>query len=640
MKLFVPGRICLLGEHSDWAGGYRRSDPNIEKGFAIACGTNQGVYAEVEPHPYALMLTATTPDGEKIGPVELAMDPDALLAEARAGGFWSYTAGVAYQARIHHQVGGLTINNYRTDLPVQKGLSSSAAICVLAARAFNRIYNLKLSVRGEMELAYRGETTTASRCGRMDQVCAFGDQPVLMSFDGEELDTRKIKVGAPVHMVVVDLNAQKDTREILSRLNDCFPIPQNEVHQGVHQLLGSINREVVHQAIHFLQQGDTRALGELMTRAQTQFDQYAIPACPQELTAPILHKVLGYPPIQKHIWGGKGVGSQGDGSAQFLARSEADQEAVIAILQEELGMNSLRVNLMPTRKVRKAVIPAAGYGTRLFPATKATKKELFPVIDRDGIAKPAILIIVEEAIHAGIEEVCIIVQREDLPAFEELFHAPVSDMNYWKLSPRSQDYARQILEMGKKVTFAVQERQDGFGHAVFCAKDFVGGEPFLLMLGDHIYRSRNSMLCAEQLIEAYQEREVSVVGLRATPAEIVNHFGAVSGIWIENNRLLKITQFSEKPSAAYAREKLVVPDLPPDHFLTLFGQYVLKPEIFNILETKIRTGQRESGEFQLTTALDLLRQSDGFNGWLVEGDRFDIGLPDAYLDTLVNFRMT
>ncbi len=177
MKLFVPGRICLLGEHSDWAGGYRRINAEIEKGYALICGTNQGIYAEVESHPNSLVLTSAMPDGKMLGPYEIPMRAEALLEEAQKGGFFSYAAGVAYQVMTNYHVRGLVINNYKTDMPIKKGLSSSAAICVLTARAFNRVYDLKLTIRGEMELAYQGEITTPSRCGRMDQGCAFGSRP-------------------------------------------------------------------------------------------------------------------------------------------------------------------------------------------------------------------------------------------------------------------------------------------------------------------------------------------------------------------------------------------------------------------------------------------------------------------------------
>lgn len=202
MKIFVPGRICLFGEHSDWAGSYRRFNADIERGFTLITGTDQGIYAEVQPHPNALVMTSTTPQGEKNGPYEIPMEAGVLLEEAQRGGFWSYMAGVAYQILTNYQVRGLVIDNYKTDLPIRKGLSSSAAICVLVARAFNRVYDLKMTTRGEMELAYQGEITTPSRCGRMDQGCAYGNRPILMTFDGDHLDVQELNISKDLYYVI------------------------------------------------------------------------------------------------------------------------------------------------------------------------------------------------------------------------------------------------------------------------------------------------------------------------------------------------------------------------------------------------------------------------------------------------------
>ncbi len=638
MKIFVPGRICLLGEHSDWAGGYRRINAQIEKGFALISGTNQGIYAEVEPHPDSLVLTSTTPDGETHGPYTIPMEPAALIAEAERGGFWSYIAGVAYEVLTHYHVRGLIINNYKTDLPVKKGLSSSAAICVLTARAFNRIYDLKMTVRGEMEMAYRGEILTPSRCGRLDQGCAFGTRPVLMTFDGDRLDTTELRVKHDLHFVIVDLQAHKDTMEILARLNRCYPFADNEMERGVQELLGPINKRIVHQAVEALQEADAERLGALMVEAQAFFDRYATPACPEELTAPVLHRVLNYEPLKPHIWGGKGVGSQGDGTAQFLARSAADQQAVIEIIERDLQMPCLKLTLSAGAKVRKAVIPAAGFGTRLFPATKATKKELFPIIDRDGIAKPAILLIVEEALNAGLDEVIIVVQQHDLPAFQSFFNVQVTIENYNKLPRHFQEYSRRLLDMGQRVKFAIQTMQEGLGHAVYSARDLVGSEPFLLMLGDHIYRSDGERSCAQQLIDAYNQHSISVVGVRRTPENLLANFGTVTGFWLDSDHLLNITEFAEKPTVEYARENLHTPGLPDGEYLTLFGQYIIKPQVFDYLEEHIQNNVRERGEFQLTSALDRLRREDGFLGLVMDGKRYDIGLPDHYLETLQTFR--
>jgi len=638
MEIFVPGRICLMGEHSDWAGGYRRINADIEKGYALICGTNQGIYARVERHPTALVLTSTTPEGERRAPHEIPMEAKALLREAEQGGFWSYIAGVAYQILTHYHVRGLVIDNYKTDLPVKKGLSSSAAICVLTARAFNRIYDLKMTIRGEMEVAYQGEITTPSRCGRMDQGCAYGNRPVLMTFDGDRLEAAELPVKDGLYFVIVDLRAHKDTMEILRRLNRCYPFADSETERGVHELLGPINKRIVHQAIDALQASDAGRLGSLMAEAQAFFDRYATPACPEELNAPVLHHILNYAPLASHIWGSKGVGSQGDGSAQFLARSEADQLAVIEIIERDLSMPCLKLTLRGGPRVRKAVIPAAGFGTRLFPATKATKKELFPIVDRDGIAKPAILLIVEEALQAGLEEVIVLVQEEDLPDFQAFFNVQISIENYNKLPRHFQEYSQRILEMGRRVSFAIQPVQEGFGHAVYCARRAVGDEPFLLMLGDHLYRSHNTRSCARQLLDAYERHGTSVVGLRRTAEDQIANFGTVTGVWLEEDRLLNVTEFAEKPTIDYARTNLGVPGWPAGEYLTVFGQYIIQPELFGYLEEAIANNVRERGEFQLTSALDRLRQEHGFMGLVIEGQRYDIGLPDYYLETLRAFR--
>lgn len=638
MKLFIPGRICLFGEHSDWAGGYRRTNADLEKGYTLIVGTNQGLRAEVQPHPSKLILRSTLSDGTRKGPFEIDMQPDALLSEAEKGGFFSYAAGVAYQVLTHYRVRGLHIDNDLTDLPVKKGLSSSAAISVLVARAFNRIYDLKMTVRGEMEYAYLGEITTPSRCGRMDQGCAYGNRPVMMIFDGERVDVREVSVAKDLYYVIVDLCASKDTKEILNRLNHCYPFADGDVQTNVQTYLGPISATLTREAYEALRAGDAERLGALMTRAQEEFDRCVAPACPSELTAPVLHEVLRYPPIQAHVLGGKGVGSQGDGTAQFLVKDEAAQSRVIEILERDLHKPCLRLTVRSGRRVRKAVIPAAGFGTRLFPASKVMKKELFPVIDRDGRIKPVILSIVEEAVRAGIEEVCIVVQAEDRDLFEEFFGTPPPIEHYNKLSKESQAYNAYLLELGRRVTLVSQEVQEGFGHAVYCAREWVGGEPFLLLLGDHLYASDTETPCARQILDVYDRAATSVVGLKTAPGSDVHRFGCVGGAWVEPETLLSISEFAEKPDLEYARKHLRVEGMEEDVFFSIFGQYVLRPAIFEYLEEHIRHNVRERGEFQLTSCLDRLRQEDGFSGYVVRGRRFDIGLPEAYRQTVIDFR--
>ena len=157
------------------------------------------------------------------------------------------------------------------------------------------------------------------------------------------------------------------------------------------------------------------------------------------------------------------------------------------------------------------------------------------------------------------------------------------------------------------------------------------------MLGDHIYRSTNDKQCAGQLLEAYQLHGQSIVGMRRTPEDKIGTFGTMTGVWLDDGLTLNVTEFAEKPTLDYARTNLRVSGLGEDEYLTIFGQYIIKPKLFEYLQEHIENNVRERGEFQLTSALDRLRQEDGFLGLVMEGQRFDIGLPSYYLETLQEF---
>ena len=330
MNIFVSGRLCLFGEHSDWAGEYRQIDSQLKSGHAIVVGTNQGVYARVERHSLLVFKTLRSSPA-----LELAMDEELLLAMAQTKNFYSYVAGVAYQALTRYRVGGLAIDNYAMDLPLQKGLSSSAAICVLVARAFNQVYQLGLSIAEEMELAYWGERTTPSQCGRLDQACAYGKRPILMTFDGDRCSTEPLAVGQDLHLIIVDLAGTKDTQTILSRLHQCDPSAKNALALQVQEYLGEINQKIVAQAVNALKQGDAIKIGTLMNLAQAEFARYVAPACPEQLNAPLLYQLLDYPPLQPYICGGKGVGSQGDGTAQLITLDSDHQQQAIALINQD-----------------------------------------------------------------------------------------------------------------------------------------------------------------------------------------------------------------------------------------------------------------------------------------------------------------
>jgi galactokinase len=343
-ELFVPGRLCLFGEHSDWAAGYRPYNPEIPRGHCIAAGTDQGLRARAERLPGRLEISTALPSGERRGPGSFALEARTLESAARREGFFRYAAGVTAELCTRHDVDGARIEITRADLPIGKGLSSSAAVCVLVARAFSELYGLGLDARDEMELAYAGERRAGSECGRLDQICALGQRSVFLTFDGEDVAVELLEPGDVFWILIVDLARGKDTRRILADLNRCFPDTPGPLAERVREALGRGNAALLGRARDRLEQGDAPGLGALMSEAQELFDSSVAPASP-ELRAPRLHEVLDHAAVRELAWGGKGVGSGGDGCAQLVARGAEERNALARRLERELGVTCLPLTL-------------------------------------------------------------------------------------------------------------------------------------------------------------------------------------------------------------------------------------------------------------------------------------------------------
>lgn len=633
IHLFVPGRLCLFGEHSDWAGMYRTFNAELVKGAAIVSGTEQGIYATVERADKFIICGL----GEISEHWECEMDTQKLLEMAQTGGYFSYVAGVASYINDNYSVGGVKITVLKQDLPIKSGLSSSAAICVLVARAFNQLYHLKMNVKGEMQAAFRGEQRTPSRCGRLDQACAYGVKPVLMEFDGVEIDSKELRVGGTFYWVIANLMASKDTIKILADLNKAFPFADNNIEKKVQEALGADNRRIIRTAIERLEAGDAEGLGRLMIEAQKLFDEKVMPAC-DELIAPVLHSVLNDPEIKQWTYGAKGIGSQGDGTVQFLAKSEKDARELQEYLKDKRGMPSFTLTIKPGQTVKKAVIPLAGFGTRVFPATKCVRKCFMPLLDTDGLLKPALMIMMERLFDAGIDDIALIIGEDEQEEFERFF-APLPEEYRENLPADKLICEDSIIRMRQHITFVYQKERKGFGHAVWLTKRFADREPVLLLLGDFVYRSSINESCSRQVIDAYKECGKTLVSIMGVPLERVVHYGILHGVWDENESMMKVDKMVEKPTDDYAKEYLGVRNSRGERkYYATFGQYVLTTEVYNELETEITSGiPTEGKEYGLTAALDRVREKHGMYGFVPKGKSFDIGLPDAYRETMMNY---
>ena len=633
LKLFVPGRLCLFGEHTDWAGHYRTMNADIMPGASIVTGIEQGIYAEVERSTIFEMHSDAPAMADVWRDFSCRMSEKELKRVAKSGTFFSYCAGVASYMLEWYKVGGVRIRITQMTLPMKSGLSSSAAICVLVARAFNLLYNLNLNTLGEMNIAYVGELRTSSRCGRLDQACAFGVKPNLMTFDGDEIEVKSLNVKKTLYWVFADLCAEKDTIKILSDLNKAYPFATTEEEKNLHKALGEWNHDIVKKAAEYMASGDAESLGKLMTSAEAMFDKYVTPMSPA-LWAPKLHQVLQDPNIQPWIWGGKGVGSHGDGSVQFLARSAEDQQQLIDYLNSQ-GMKAYPLTLNPVHTVRKAIIPVAGFGTRLYPATRALKKDFFPIPCSDGMVRPVILILLEELVKSGVEEICLVLgSEEERLQYAEFFEHQLSEEHLRKLNKEAQEYENHILDIGKRLHYVYQREKRGFGHAVFQAAEFTGGEPVLLLLGDTLYRSQTNKPCALQLIERYERYNQLMVSIHPIPLAEVSRYGILSGVWEDKDyTILNVSVMHEKPKASYSEEFLGVRNKDGENeYYSVFGQYILTPEVFAQLEADIRKADEEGDktrEIELTAALEAVRQKSGMMGVRLKGTMYDMGNPNA-----------
>ncbi len=268
-------------------------------------------------------------------------------------------------------------------------------------------------------------------------------------------------------------------------------------------------------------------------------------------------------------------------------------------------------------KVRKAIIPAAGLGTRFLPATKAQPKEMLPIVD-----KPTIQYIIEEAVASGIEEILIITGRNK-KCIEDHFDKSVElEMELEKSNKQEMlEMVRGISEM-VDIHYIRQKEPKGLGHAILCARAFVGNEPFAVLLGDDVVDSE--VPCLKQLMDCYKEYKTSILGVQHVAEENVDKYGIVDGIHIED-RVYKVKKLVEKPSLEEAPSNVAI-----------LGRYIITPQIFDILQN---TKPGKGGEIQLTDALQTLIENEAMYAYDFEGRRYDVGDKLGFLQATVEFAL-
>ncbi|MEI6913577.1 MAG: sugar phosphate nucleotidyltransferase [Armatimonadota bacterium] len=279
-------------------------------------------------------------------------------------------------------------------------------------------------------------------------------------------------------------------------------------------------------------------------------------------------------------------------------------------------------------QIKKAIIPAAGKSSRHYPASSAIRKELFPLIDQDGMSKAAIQLIVQEAVSAGIEEVCIVTSPGGDEEFKRYFSGlPAESRQTYKLRPEMLAQSEILEELGERLTYVEQTEQLGFGHAVYQARAFAGSDPVLVMLGDHVYVPHGPLSCAKQTLKAWQACGGSVSAIHPISDDQLHSYGILKPS--SEGPPWRISEIFEKPDADFAQAHLLVGQLHPEKYLAFFGMHVLQPEIFEVIEHMIRSDIRDRGEYQLTSAQSLLAGRSEYWAAPVCGHGFDLGVPEG-----------
>ncbi len=269
------------------------------------------------------------------------------------------------------------------------------------------------------------------------------------------------------------------------------------------------------------------------------------------------------------------------------------------------------------RKVRKAVLPVAGFGTRFLPATKSSSKEMLPLVD-----KPLIHYAVKDAVDAGIEQIIFVTGRGKR-AIEDYFDISFELEYHLKFQGKDEliEDIRKISDMADFV-YMRQKEPKGLGHAILRAKDVVGDEPFAVILADDVIE--NDVSGTKQLLDVFNRYHCSVIGLEEVPVEDVSKYGIVSGKEIEK-KVFKLDNFVEKPSIKEALSNMAI-----------IGRYILTPKIFEEIE-KLKPGKK--GEMQLTDAILSLSKQEVVYGKIMDGKRFDCGSKDGFLKATVEFAL-
>lgn len=338
VKLFIPGRLGIIGELSDLVTNHLDENKELIEGHAIAMPLKIGIYSISKKSDKLIYKNINLNQYLELEPTNKN-----LLKEINNNTFYSYICGTIYCLKKLYQVKGINIEITKMNLPIKKGLSSSASICISIIKAYNKLYNLNLKDEEIKNIAQKGEHKAKSKCGKLDQEAIMMPNISHLIFKKDKTEIIPIKLKKHIPILIVDLKGNKNTKYIMKKFNHYLPLPKNQTNYHLHEIVGQKNKQLVNNCIIALETGNIEKLGQYINEAQKLLDN-ASSICKQFIS-PKFHLLSKDGIIKNLTYGIKSIGSGGDGTALLIPKGTKEQKILKEYIKNVYNMNAIELEI-------------------------------------------------------------------------------------------------------------------------------------------------------------------------------------------------------------------------------------------------------------------------------------------------------
>lgn len=321
-SIFVPCKLCIIGEYSDWNLSYKTINKEIKKNCAIVTYIDQGINALVSKSDKLIINDRNT------NKIEIPFDDNSLKEIINSNNYFSFIVAISYLMKQKYNVEPIKIDITEVTISIGKKLLLSDSICILAIKAYEKIYNINIDIKEKMNLSYEAKGLVHSKFDKIDQVCTLNNQISLIEFD-EDIKITPLKPIHNYYFVIANIDQEKDTEKALNNSHKIYSFPESKNKENLIEFFGETNNKFVSKAKNIIENKTPRELGELLMQYQEQFDKIVAPFS-TELESPYLHKLLNDDYIQLNSFG-----SQGDETIQILVKNKEEQKQMIRYLKKQ-----------------------------------------------------------------------------------------------------------------------------------------------------------------------------------------------------------------------------------------------------------------------------------------------------------------